>query len=97
MVIAKIVGRVPVDKEDWVEGKAYKRRNQVHRFNCIFESRIDNNTTCPATFDEETEEITFNTTEWKIMMDGSEYWLFKRKFQGYADPEMGETIIDELD
>ena len=44
MVIAKIVGRVPVDKEDWVEGKAYKRRNQVHRFNCIFESRIDNNT-----------------------------------------------------
>lgn len=75
MLIKKEVGRIPIDRGDYQKDEMYYRLNDVRLYNCVFRSKKDKNINPPATLDEETHKIIFNTEDWIVLLDGSEAFL----------------------
>ena len=77
----KSIGRLPREKGDWVQKTSpngYKRTNQVFLYGCVFESKHDDNTAVPATYDAQAGTITFNTVDWMVVIDCSQAWLLSQ-------------------
>lgn len=65
----KIVGRVPVSREEYIHGKTYYKENITTRYGSAFQCAVDKTTTPPATLDASGALILGEG--WKIFADAS--------------------------
>ena len=70
----KTIGRLPVYLGDYDNTRSYGKKNRVTLYGSEFESKHDNNNTAPATWDG-AETITFNTTDWQVISNGTDAWI----------------------
>lgn len=69
--VKKTIGRLPVYKGDWVAG-SYSMLNQVTYLGSTFQSKIDNNTSQPATVVNNELQINSN---WSVVSNGTAAYL----------------------
>lgn len=92
----KSIGRLPREKGTWVpktSPNGYKKTNQVFLYGCIFESKHDDNTAVPATYDSVEGTITFNTVDWEVVIDCSQSWLLSQWSQ-QLDQRIGNKVVN---
>lgn len=92
----KSIGRLPREKGNWVQKTSpngYKRTNQVFLYGCVFESKHDDNTAVPATYDDQAGTITFNTVDWMVVIDCSQSWLLSQWSQ-QLDQRIGNKVVN---
>lgn len=64
------------DAGDYVPGRSYKVKDVVRCIGSVFESKRNNNTQAPATYDKATGVVYFNTEYWDILINNTgEYIL----------------------
>lgn len=101
-VTKKIIGRLPVFCGSYYSKEGgWAKKNRVTLFGSEFESKIENNTYAPATYDEITNTVTFNTDYWDIVSNGTDAWLASDKIEalGYyvENPEWMRVLVDADD
>lgn len=98
-VTKKIIGRLPVFYGSYYPKEGgWAMKNRVTLFGSEFESKIENNTYAPATYDEITNTVTFNTDYWDVVSNGTDAWLASDKIEalGYyvENPEWMRVLVD---
>lgn len=98
-VTKKIIGRLPIFYGSYYPKEGgWARKNRVTLFGSEFESKIENNTYAPATYDETTNTVTFNTDYWDVVSNGTDAWLASDKIEalGYyvENPEWMRALVD---
>lgn len=82
--VKKTIGRLPVYKGDWVAG-TYSMLNQVAYLGSTFQSKIDNNTSQPATVVNNALQVNAN---WSVVSNGTAAYLADARLtavEGEAD------------
>lgn len=74
----KILGSVPVPRGAYQDGSSYDKYNIVTLYGCSFWSKIDNNTSVPATISEEKELVVNNN--WALYSDSFAAYMAGEKF-----------------
>ena len=67
--VTKTIGRVPVWRGQYAQGTTYYKDNIVEMYGSAYISTVDNNTSAPASVDEE-RNITVNEG-WEVFTDAS--------------------------
>lgn len=75
----KILGSVPVPRGAYQDGYSYDKYNIVTLYGCSFWSKIDNNTSVPATISEEKELVVNNN--WALYSDSFAAYMAGEKFE----------------
>lgn len=73
----KIIGRLPVSRQEYAEGTAYYRDNIVTYGGSAFQCTADGTTTAPAVFDD-SGNMTINAG-WKVFADASAARIAEKK------------------
>lgn len=71
----------------------YKKTNWVELYGCVFESKHDDNTAVPATYDAQEGTIAFNTVDWDVVIDCSEAWLLAQQ-SATLDQRIGNKVVN---
>lgn len=80
------IGRIPVYFGDWDASKTYGKKNRVTLYGSEFESKIDNNKNhAPATYNETTHVVTFDTDRWYITSNGTDAYFAAQRMDDMQD------------
>ena len=80
------IGRIPVYFGDWDAAKTYGKKNRVTLYGSEFESKIDNNINhTPATYNETTHVVTFDTDRWYIISNGTDAYFAAQRMDDMQD------------
>ena len=75
----KILGSVPVPRGAYQDGYSYDKYNIVTLYGCSFWSKIDDNTSVPATISEENKLVVNNN--WELYSDSFAAYMAGEKFE----------------
>lgn len=93
----KILGSVPVPRGAYQDGYSYDKYNIVTLYGCSFWSKIDDNTSVPATISEENKLVVNNN--WELYSDSFAAYMAGEKFeeQDAKLAELSSKHISDLD
>ena len=59
----------------YIPGQSYNINEVVRHMGSVFKSKINENTHVPATWDKDSDTVYFNTDFWKILVNGTAYYI----------------------
>lgn len=95
MIEKKIIGKLPVLLGEYDNAKTYSKKQRVTLYGSEFESKVDNNTTAPATLGNGT--LTINTDSWRVVSNGTEAFLAGEKVKYFNEEDNPEFVSADTD
>ena len=92
------IGRIPVYFGDWDSTKKYAAKNRVTLYGSEFESKIENNLNhAPATYNESTHVVSFDTDRWYIISNGTDAYFAAQRIDSMEGAiEVHDSSINSL-
>lgn len=97
MIEKKLIGKLPTFIGAYDSSKVYGKKNRVTLYGSEFESLIDNNTYAPATLDNDSKVVTFDTEHWTVISNGTSAFLAGEKLDQFSFQENPEFVSAKTD
>lgn len=97
MIVKKTIGKLPTLIGAYDSSKVYGKKNRVTLYGSEFESLIDNNTYAPATLNNDSKVVTFDTEHWSIISNGTSAFLAGEKLDQVSFQDNSEFIKANTD
>lgn len=97
MIEKKLIGKLPTFIGAYDSSKVYGKKNRVTLYGSEFESLIDNNTYAPATLDNDSKVVTFDTEHWTVISNGTGAFLAGEKLDQFSFQENPEFVSAKTD
>lgn len=80
------------DAGDYTPGRSYKVKDVVRCLGSVFESKRNNNTTIPATYDKDTGVVYFNTEHWDILINNTGDYILHNEIEDVVASDSEVTL-----
>lgn len=94
-VTKKLIGRLPILLGEYDSTKVYGKKQRVTLYGSEFESKVDNNSIAPAILSNGT--LTINTSNWRIVSNGTEAFLAGEKIKHFNEEDNPEFVSADTD